>query len=68
MQSKIKTLDSSKAQGWDNISMKMIKICGESITVPLKTIFEESLNEKNFPELRGKKEIKSAYIKKRTKT
>ena len=38
----IKNLDSSKAHGWDNISIKMIKICGESITVSLKIIFEQS--------------------------
>ena len=25
---KIKKLDSSKAHGWDNISIKMIQICG----------------------------------------
>ena len=30
----IKHLDSSKAHRWDNISIKMIKICDESITVP----------------------------------
>ena len=43
-----KNLDSSRAHGWDNISIKMIKICGESITVPLKIIFEQSLKEKKW--------------------
>ena len=38
----LKTYDSSKAYGRDNISIKMIKICGESITVSLKIIFEQS--------------------------
>ena len=47
----IKHLDSSKAHGWDNKSIKMIKICGESITVPLKKIFKQWLKEKNFPEV-----------------
>ena len=47
----IKNLDSSKAHGWDNISIKMIKICGESITVPLTIIFEQSLKEKKFLEV-----------------
>ena len=46
----IKTLDLSKAHGWDNISIKMIKICGESITVPLKIVFEPSLNKRKFSE------------------
>ena len=63
----IKNLDSSKAHGWDNISIKMIKICGESITVPLKIIFEQSLKEKK-PRNYGKKQIYFLYIKKRTKT
>ena len=52
----IKNLDSSKAHGWDNISIKMIKICGESITVPLKIKFEQSLKENRFPEV-WKKQI-----------
>ena len=47
----IRSLDSSKAHGWDNISIKMIKICGEPITVSLKIIFEQSLKKKKFLEL-----------------
>ena len=38
------------------ISIKMIKICGGSITVPLKIIFEQSLKEQKFTEL-WKKQI-----------
>ena len=53
----IKTLDSSKADGWGNISIKRIKICGESITVLLKIIFEQSLKERKFPELWKKANI-----------
>ena len=45
----------------------MIKICGESITVPLKVIFEQSLKEKKFPELWKKAHIVPVH-KKRTKT
>ena len=41
----IKSLDSSKPHGYDNISIKMIKICRESITIPLKIIFAESLKK-----------------------
>ena len=59
----IKNLDSSKAHGWDNISIKMIKICGESITVPLKIIFEQSLKEKKFPEVWKKANIVPVYKK-----
>ena len=46
----IKALDSSKAHGYGNLSIKMIKFCEESITIPLKIIFEESLKCGVFPE------------------
>ena len=46
----IKSLDSSKLHGFD-ISIKMIKICSESVTIPLKIIFEESLKKGIFPEI-----------------
>ena len=59
----IKNLDSSKAHGWDNISIKMIKICGESITVPLKIIFEQSLKENKFPEVWKKANIVPVHKK-----
>lgn len=44
----IKSLDSSKSHGYDDLSVKMIKICSASVTVPLKIIFEQSLNDANF--------------------
>ena len=47
----IKTWDSSKTHGWDNILIRMIKIFGKSITVPLKIMLEQSLKEWKFPEL-----------------
>ena len=39
----IKTLDPDKARGCDNISIKMIKICSQSLTLPLKIILEHSI-------------------------
>ena len=39
----IKALDISKAQGHDGISVKMIKICADSIAHPLTLIFQNSL-------------------------
>ena len=30
-----KTFDAEKAHGWDNISIKMIQICGDPIVLPL---------------------------------
>ena len=50
----IKSLDSTKSHGYDNISIKMIKICSESVAIPLKIIFEESLKREYFQKY-GKK-------------
>ena len=47
----IKTLDPRETHGLDNISIKMIQICGESIALPLKLIFETVLKEKRFPDI-----------------
>ena len=44
----IKLLDPSKSHGWDNISIKTIKMCGESFSLPLKMIFEAALNDGAF--------------------
>ena len=44
----IKTLDPNKAHGCDNISIRMIKICSQSLTLPLKIIFEHSIKKVNF--------------------
>ena len=48
----IKTLDPNKAHGCDNISMKMrfVKICSQSLILPLKITFEHSLKKGKFPE------------------
>ena len=35
----IKSLDPNKSHGWDNISIEMIKMCGETLALPLKMIF-----------------------------
>ena len=45
------TLPSSKSHGYDNISIKMMKICSESVTIVLKIILEESLKKGIFPEI-----------------
>ena len=45
----IKNLDPNKSHGWDNLSIRMIKLCGKSIAYPLKLIFEASLQEGTFP-------------------
>ena len=35
----IRSLNSNKAHGWDDISIRMVKMCDESIAYPLKIIF-----------------------------
>ena len=46
----IKNLNVDKAHGWDQLSIKMIKICGDSIIFPLKLIFNSMINEDLFPD------------------
>ena len=46
----IKNLNSNKAHGWDNVSIRMIELCGKSILKPLKYLFESSLTVGIFPE------------------
>ena len=38
----VQKLDPNKAYGQDNISIDMIKICGKSIFIPLRKIFERN--------------------------
>ena len=45
----IKGLDSNKAHGNDGISVKMIKICGKSLTIPLAIIFRNCISSGVFP-------------------
>ena len=44
----IKALDVSKAHGHDGISVKMIKICADSIAHPITLIFQNSLAAGTF--------------------
>ena len=46
----IKNLNPNKSHGWDNISIRMIKLRGKSIVYPLKLIFEASLQGGEFPD------------------
>ena len=45
----IHAFDVSKAHGWDNMSVSMVKICDESLVKPLFNIFQFSLETGNFP-------------------
>ena len=45
----IQGLDPSKAQGQDKISIRMLKICCNSICKPLEIIYKECLSLSLFP-------------------
>ena len=46
----IKSLKPTKAHGADHISIRMIQLCGDSITLPLTLIFKFSLMSGTFPD------------------
>ena len=46
----IKSLKPSKAHGADNISIHIIQLCSDSITLPLTLIFNFSLSNGTFPD------------------
>ena len=58
----IKNLNVNKAHGWDDISIQMIQLCGNSIALPLKFLFETVLEEGTFPE--DWKKVMYQYTKK----
>ena len=45
----IQNLDSNKAHGHDNLSIRMLKICGDSVCLPLEMIFKQTLLTGVFP-------------------
>ena len=45
-----KSLNPNKAHGHDEISIRMIQLCGNSIILPLKIIFENALKTGCFPD------------------
>ena len=46
----IKSPNPNKSHGWEKILIKMIKMCGESLALPLKMVLEAALNEGVFPD------------------
>ena len=62
----IKNLSVDKAYGWNNISIRMIKLCGKSIVRPLSLIFQSILNDGIFLD-DWKKVILSNAIKMKVK-
>ena len=59
----IKNLNPNKVNGFDMISIRMLKICGDSIFKPLELISNHVLRMTTFPS-NGKKLILSQFVKK----
>ena len=47
----IRDLNPAKAHGYDGISIRMIKMCAESIVVPLTIIFNKALTTSVYPDI-----------------
>ena len=45
----VRSLNTNKAHGWDDISVRMIKICDDTLLLPLRLIFESCMTEGVFP-------------------
>ena len=52
-----------KAHGWDQLSIRMIKTCGDTITFQLKLIFKSMINEGVFPDDWKKSNVVPIYKK-----
>ena len=53
----IQNLDPNEAHGHDNISIRMLEICGSSIYKPLEMIFKQCIETSVFPPERKKANI-----------
>ena len=52
----LKTLDINKAHGYDEVKIRMLKLCGESIVKPLSIIFS-NVNLRRLSLISGKKQM-----------
>ena len=59
----IRALHVNKAHGCDDISIRMIKICDQSIVKPLSIIYQNCLNTGTFPDIWKKSNIVSVHKK-----
>ena len=46
----IRNLNPTKAHGWDGISIKMIKMCEQSIITPLTIIYKKAIQTGFYPD------------------
>ena len=62
----IYSLDSSRSHGYVIVSVRMLKNCKESVTIPFKILFQKSLKNEYFQRY-GKKLMQFQYTNKKTK-
>ena len=63
----IRSLDQNKAHGWDDISVRMIKMCGDGLVEPLTIIFNNCILLGVFPDMWKKANVVPVF-KKRQKS
>ena len=59
----IRSLNPDKAHDWDDISVRMIKLCDKALVFPLKFIFENYLRQGVFPEKWKKANVVPVHTK-----
>ena len=59
----INNLDSNKAHGHDEISIRMLKICGSSVCRPLQIIYKSCLDRGKFPQVWKKANVVPVHKK-----
>ena len=64
----IASLNSNKAHGHENISIRILKICGDTICKPLEIVFKQALTTGAFPSQWKKGNIIPCYKKATNKT
>ena len=59
----IRALHVNKAYGCDDISIRLIKICDQSVVKPLSIIYQNCLNTGTFPDIWKKSNIVPVHKK-----
>ena len=64
----IRNLDPNKSHGWNNLSVRMIKLFGDALIFPLKCIFERAHQEDKYPDCWEKAFVVPVHQKKGSKS
>ena len=59
----INNINNNKALGFDDVSVKMIKLCPELISIPLKIIFEKCIQQGAFPDIWKRANVQPVHKK-----